>query len=43
MQQQKQIDRILTGIIKERLFGQILSQDSRLSTTSYYTLDKLNK
>lgn len=43
VQEQKQIDRILFGIVKERLFGQLLSQDSRISDEGFYTLDKLNK
>lgn len=43
VQQQRQIDRILMGIVKERLFGQLLAHQTRLSQKGYYTLDRLNK
>ena len=43
IQEQKQIDRILHGIVKERLFGNLLAQDTRISTEGYYHLDKITK
>ena len=43
IQEQKQIDRILTGIIKEKLFGNLLAEDSRISDEGYYNLDRIGK
>lgn len=43
MQEQKQIDRILYGIVKEKLFGQLLGQDTRISNEGYYALDRISK
>lgn len=43
IQEQKQIDRILQGIVKERLFGHLLSQESRISTEGFYALDRISR
>lgn len=43
VQEQKQIDRILFGIVKERLFGQLLGQDTRISNEGYYALGKIGR
>jgi hypothetical protein len=43
VQEKKQIDRMLHGIIKERLFGNFLTDESKLSTENVYHLDKISK
>lgn len=34
---------MLTGIVKERLFGHFLSQESRISDEGYYQMEKITK
>ena len=43
IQEQKKIDKMFQCLIKERLFGNFLSEDSRISTEGYFTIDKINK
>ena len=39
----KQIDKIFQGIVKERIFGTIITEKSRLSSEEYSILDRINK
>lgn len=43
MQERKQIDRILQGIVKERMFGTFLNEDTRMSVEQYYNLDLIQR
>lgn len=43
VQEQKKIDRMFFGIIKERMFGKILLSDKKLSNDTMRNLDRIKQ
>jgi hypothetical protein len=43
VQERKQIDKILRGIVKERMFGNFLNEDTRISSEQYYNVDMIHR
>lgn len=43
VQEKKQIDKIMHGVIRERLFGNFVSEDTRLSAEQHQTIDLIYK
>jgi hypothetical protein len=43
VQEKKQIDKILQGIVKERMFGNFLNEDTRTSVEHFYAIEQIYK
>ena len=43
VQEKKQIDKILQGIVKERMFGNFINEDTRISVEQYYNMDLIHR
>ena len=40
---QKNIDKIMHNVVKERMFGHFFNEDTKVSVENYYNIDLINK